>query len=485
MPVNRSIYILATQSNSGKTILVTALLRLVNRKNRVAAPFKAQNMSLNSYPALNGGEIALAQAMQAYASGFEPLVEMNPILLKPIGDMASEVIVMGKPVGLMEYREYSRSPLDKWRVIRGALGRLMTLTNGLIIGEGAGSAYEPNITNDVANFRPADYLNADVYVVLDISRGGAFTSALGLYNSVPVKWRELIKGFIINRFRGDSRILYDAVKWLEEKTGRRVLGVIPEVNEAHYLWPEDSEAMVDFGNGSIDVAVVSYPGVSNFHEFSVLAMEDVHVRFVKWPDSLGEPDLLVLPGAKNTALAMEWLRRSGLDSRIIRMAGSTPILAICGGFQLITEAMSDPTGVEFGNPGHVKGLGLIRARVVYHEDKIVAHSKAMLTVLPEKPIRGYEIRRGRLTYTGDEPSMIITERNGNPVKDSDGYFNEDRRIFATSLHDVLSNPEVREVVLTMAKGSKVATSEYTSISALLHWVDKVAAVVNSNLTIDL
>ncbi|ABW01099.1 cobyric acid synthase [Caldivirga maquilingensis] len=483
--MKKSIYILATQSNSGKTILVTALLRLVNRRSRVASPFKAQNMSLNSYPALNGGEIALAQAMQAYASGLEPLVEMNPILLKPIGDMASEVIVMGRPVGLMEYREYSRNPLDKWRIIRVALGRLMTLTNGLIIGEGAGSAYEPNITNDVANFRPADYLNADVYVALDISRGGAFTSALGLYNSVPVKWRELIKGFIINRFRGDSRILNDAVKWLEEKTGRRVVGVIPEINEAHYLWPEDSEAMVDFGNGSIDVAVVSYPGISNFHEFNVLAMEDVHVRFVKWPDSLGEPDLLVLPGAKNTALAMDWLRRSGLDRKIVKMAGSTPILAICGGFQLLTEYMSDPTGVEFGNPGHVKGLGLIKARVVYREDKIVAHSKAMLNTLPEKPIRGYEIRRGRLTYNGDEPGMIIIERNSNPVNEPDGYFNEDRRIFATSLHDVLSNPEVRGIVLTMAKGSRVTTSEYTSISALLHWIDELAAVINSNLTIDL
>ncbi|WP_291766203.1 cobyric acid synthase [Caldivirga sp. UBA161] len=483
--MKKSIYILATQSNSGKTVLVTALLRLINRRSRITVPFKAQNMSLNSYPALNGGEIALAQAMQAYAAGFEPLVEMNPILLKPIGDMTSEVIVMGKPVGLMEYREYSRSPLDKWRIIRNALIKLMNITNGLIIGEGAGSAYEPNITSDVANFRPADYLNADVYVVLDISRGGAFTSALGLYNSVPARWRDLIKGFIINRFRGDPRILDDAVKWLEEKTGRRVFGVIPEVNYAHYLWPEDSEAMVDFGNGSIDVAVVSYPGISNFHEFSVLAMEDVHVRFVKWPDSLGEPDLLILPGAKNTALAMDWLRRSGLDHKIIKMAGSTPILAICGGFQLITEVMSDPTGVEFGNPGHVKGLGLIKARVVYHEDKIVAHSKAMLNALPGKVIKGYEIRRGRLTYTGDEAGMIITERNGNPVREPDGYFNEDEGVFATSLHDILSNPEVRSLVLTMAKGSRVITSEYTSINALLHWVDEVATIVNSNLTIDL
>ncbi len=485
MAVKRSIYILATQSNSGKTMLVTALLRLINRKNRVAVPFKAQNMSLNSYPASNGGELALAQAMQAYASGFEPLVEMNPILLKPIGDMTSEVIVMGRAVGLMEYREYSRSPLDKWRIVRNALSRLRALTNGLVVGEGAGSAYEPNITSDVANFRPADYLNADVYVVLDISRGGAFTSAIGLYNSVPVKWRELIKGFIINRFRGDSRILEDAVKWLEEKTGRRVFGVIPEVNEAHYLWPEDSEAMVDFGDGSMDIAVVSYPGISNFHEFSVLSMEDAHVRFVKWPDSLGEPDLLILPGAKNTALAMDWLRRSGLDHKIIRMVGSTPILAICGGFQLLTEAMSDPTGVEFGNPGHIKGLGVIKARVTYHEDKIVAHSKAVFSGLSGRLITGYEIRRGRLTYIGDEPSMIITERNGTPVREPDGYFNEDKRILATSLHDVLSNPEVRGMVLTMAKGSRVNVSEYTSISALLHWVDEVAAVVNSNLTIDL
>lgn len=477
--MKRSIYVLATQSNSGKTILVTALLRLVNRKNRVAVPFKAQNMSLNSYPAFNGGEVALAQAMQAYAAGVKPIVEMNPILLKPVNEAASEVIVLGKPMGLMEYREYSRNPIDKWRIVRDSLLRLRSL--GLIIGEGAGSAYEPNITSDVANFRPADYLNADVYIVLDISRGGAFTSALGLYNAIPGRWRDLIKGFIINRFRGDPRILGDAVKWLEEKTGKGIYGIIPEVNEARYLWPEDSEAMVDFGNGSVDVAVVSYPGISNFHEFSVLTMEDVHVRFVKWPDSLGEPDLLVLPGAKNTALAMEWLRRSGLDEKVRRMAGSTPILAICGGFQLITDMMSDPTGIEFGNPGHIKGLGLVKAQVTYHSDKIVAHSRAIMN---DKLVTGYEIRRGRVRYTGDEPGMVIVERNGNPVNEPDGYFNEDGRIFATSLHDILSNPHVRELVLKMAKGS-VKVNSYSSIEVLMHWIDEVARVVNDNITMDL
>lgn len=481
--MKRNIYILATQSNSGKTVLVTALLRVVNRRSIVALPFKAQNMSLNSYPAFNGGEIALAQAMQAYAAGVKPMVEMNPILLKPIGEMMSEVIILGKPVGLMEYREYSGGALGKWRVIRDSLNKLTSM--GLIVGEGAGSAYEPNITNDVANFRPADYLNADVYVTLDISRGGAFTSALGLYNAVPGRWRELIKGFIINRFRGDHRILRDAIKWLEEKTGRRVYGIIPEIEDAHYLWPEDSEAMIDFGNGSIDVAILAYPGISNFHEFNVLMMEDAHVRFVKWPDSLGEPDLLVLPGAKNTALAMEWIRRSGLDDKVRKLAGSTPILAICGGFQLITELMSDPTGVEFGKPGHIKGLGLVKARVVYHRDKIVAHSKAVINGLTNGLITGYEIRRGRITYTGDEPGMVIVERNGSPTNEPDGYLSEDRRIIATSLHDSLSNPLVRKLVFKMVKGSVSINSEYTSIDALLHWVDKVATIVNNSLSIDL
>lgn len=479
--VKKNIYILATQSNSGKTLLVASLLRMVNSGGAVASPFKAQNMSLNSYPAFNGGEVALAQAMQAYAAGLRPMVEMNPILLKPMGDSVSEVIVLGKPIGPMNYAEYSRSPIDKWRIVRESMDKLLG-EFGHIIGEGAGSAYEPNITGDIANFRPAYYANADVYIVLDISRGGAFTGALGLYNAVPNRWRSLIRGFIINRFRGDPSLLRDAIEWLAEKTGRRVYGVIPEYENAWRLWPEDSEAMVDFGEGPMDVAVVAYPGISNFHEFNILSLERVHVRFVKHPDALGEPDLLILPGAKNTMKAMEWLRRGRLDRKIIKLSGSVPILAICGGFQLLSRRMSDPYGLEFGAPGHIDGLGLVDIEVVYMPDKIVAHSVAVMDN-PSMRLVGYEIRRGRIIYRGARPAMTIVSRNGEAVNEPDGYIDEGRRIVATSLHDSLSNPEFRRMVLSMA--GVESSSVLTSVEALLRWIDDFTEVVRNSIYIDI
>ncbi len=475
-----NIYVVSTQSNSGKTLIAAALLRLSRAR---AAPFKAQNMSLNSYPAYNGGEVALAQAMQAYAAGTLPLTYMNPILLKPMDEYRSEVIVLGRPIGAMEYSQYSKDMLSRWRVVKGSMDKLSEVYD-VIVGEGAGSAYEPNITGDIANFRPADYLNAGVYVVVDISRGGAFTSALGLYQSLIPRWRRLIRGFIINRFRGDRRLLEDAFKWLRDKTGVDVVGVVPDVPEAaRFIWPEDSEAMGDFGSGRLDVAIVAYPGISNFHEFNILALEDVHVRFVRWGDSLGEPDLIILPGAKNTLRAVEWLRSTGLYESLRRAAGSIPILAICGGFQLLGRILSDPTGVEFGSPGHIHGLGILGIDVTYMADKIVSHSlaKPIIDIGFEGPIKGYEIRRGRIIYSGAKPAFTILERNGQPVMEPDGYFNEESRILGLSIHDSLSNPELRSVVIKMAGG--VPRSSLDSIQMLINNIDEFSRIVKENVYI--
>ncbi|MGC8598068.1 MAG: cobyric acid synthase, partial [Thermocladium sp.] len=355
------MYIVSTSSNSGKTVIVTAIVHALSRRARVA-PFKAQNMSLNSYPAVDGGEVAVAQAMQAYAAGVEPVTAMNPVLLKPLGDDRSEVIIRGRPFSINGFREYSASILDKWRIVREAIDELR-MGFDVVVGEGAGSAFEPNI-RDVTNFRAAEYLGSDVYVVLDIDRGGAFTSALGLMASIPPRWRRLVKGFIINRFRGDEGLLEGAVKWLRERTGKRVVGIIPWM-DVHRLWPEDSESMEGFGSGPLDVAVVAYPWISNFNEFHALSLEpDVGVRFVR-SGSLGEPDLIILPGSRNVPASLEWLRRTGLEAQLRRVLGSSLVLGICGGFQLMATKISDPLGVEGGAPGHYRGLGLGDFAVTY------------------------------------------------------------------------------------------------------------------------
>ena len=476
------MYILSTSSNSGKTVIVTAIVHALSRRARVS-PFKAQNMSLNSYPAVDGGEVAVAQAMQAYAAGVEPVTAMNPILLKPLSDDRSEVIVRGRPFSINGFREYSSSILDKWRIVREAIDELRSGFD-LIVGEGAGSAFEPNI-RDVTNFRAAEYLGGDVYVVLDIDRGGAFTSALGLMESIPPRWRRLVKGFIINRFRGDESLLDGAVKWLMERTGKRVVGVIPWMDMSR-LWPEDSESMMGFGSGPLDVAVIAYPWISNFNEFQALTLEpDVSVRFVR-SGALGEPDLVVLPGSRNVPASLEWLRRTGLESRLRRLIGSTPILGVCGGFQLMASKISDPHGVEGGSPGHYRGLGLGDFEVAYGLDKVVSRSVARLLHPEELVFTGYEIHRGHVTYGSSAPASIILERNGVSAMVMDGIWDEERGVMGTHLHGALGDPGFRELILNEARrrrGLPSRRSQGGLIDALLAGVKTISEAVWSRLDI--
>ncbi|GGP18958.1 cobyric acid synthase [Thermocladium modestius] len=477
------MFVLSTSSNSGKTVIVTAIARVLSRRARVA-PFKAQNMSLNSYPAVDGGEVAVAQAMQAYAAGVEPSTAMNPILLKPLGDDRSEVIVRGRPAFIGGFGEYSSSILDRWRVVRGAVDELRSGFD-LVVGEGAGSAFEPNI-RDVANFRAAEYLGGGAYVVLDIERGGAFTSALGLMASIPPRWRGLVRGFIINKFRGEEGLLDGAVRWLEERTGRRVVGVIPWM-DVHKLWPEDSESMEGFGSGPLDVAVIAYPWISNFNEFQPLSLEpDVGVRFVRG-GSLGEPDLIILPGSRNVPASLEWLRRTGLEAQLRRALGSSLVLGVCGGFQLMAARISDPLGVEGGAPGHYRGLGLGDFEVVYAAEKVVSRSRAQLVEPVELEFRGYEIHRGRVSYGSARPSSLIVERNGSRVEVLDGVWDEALGVAGTHLHGALGDPGFRELVLNEARrrrGLPQRRSGGGLIDALLAGVDEVARVVRDRLDLD-
>ncbi|WP_054842195.1 cobyric acid synthase [Vulcanisaeta distributa] len=492
-----NIYILSTMSDSGKTAIVSALLRILRVRGFHASPFKAQNMSLNSYPAIEGGEIALAQAMQAYVAGLMPSIYHNPILIKPMSSDRAEYVILGKPRAQLSFNEY----LNNYPIRRLAINavkvsiRRLTEEYDVVIGEGAGSAYEPNLANrDIANFRPAEWLGANVFVVLDIDRGGSFIQGLGLMRSLPPRWRRLVRGFIINKFRGDERLLDSAIKWLEERTGRPVLGgVLPYVDDL-WLWPEDSMDLRPIGNGPLDIALIAYPYISNFNDVYPLILEDdVTVRVVRSPKELGEPHLVILPGSKNVVASLDWMRRVGLDRALMRIKGSAVILGICGGFQALGKVLSDPHGLEAGVPGNYNGLGLVNVNTVYGVEKIVSLSKAVGLrggELEGIEVRGgYEIHRGVPQYVGDEPLIMIKERNGRPAEQVDGgVFRERDLVIGVTLHDSLGDPNFRNFVLNMAREiaglPKRNSQGLTSIDLLMRQIDKFSSVVKDALNID-
>jgi adenosylcobyric acid synthase len=487
-----SIYLVSTMSDSGKTTLVTAILRLLSRRGLRAAPFKAQNMSLNSYPTIEGGEIALAQAMQAYAAGLLPSVYYNPVLIKPMGMDKAEYVILGKPRAQLTFSEYLADRDFRRLVVKAVREGVNKLRRDfdVVVGEGAGSAYEPNLASkDIANFRPAEWLGAGVFVILDIDRGGSFIQGLGLMRALPPRWRRLVRGFIINKFRGNPRLLDDAIKWLESRTGRPVIGVLPYIEDL-WLWPEDSMDLRPLGNGPLDIALIAYPYVSNFNDIYPLILEsDVTVRIVRSPQELGEPHMVILPGSKNVIASIEWMRRTGMDKALARIRGSAVILGICGGFQALGKIISDPHGLEAGAPGTYRGLGFVNVNTVYGVEKVVSLSRAIGLVgdIEGVEIRGYEIHRGIPQYVGDKPLVVIKERNGEAVNQLDGVFREDELIIGVTLHDSLGDPAFREFVLNIARenaGLPKRRSSLSSIDLLLSQVDKLVSVIKDSLDVD-
>ncbi len=484
----KGLMIVATSSSAGKTFLATALCRLLADRGYRVAPFKPQNMSLNSFPAIDGGEIALAQAMQAYAAKVDPLSIMNPVLLKPMGAMLSEVIVRGKPVAITSFREYwARYRPALWRVIVESFDELASIYDTVIV-EGAGSCAEPNLLEgDIANLRIAVEKKLPAVLVTDIERGGAFASVLGTLEILPPSMRDRIVGIVINKFIGDERILEPAIRWLESRTGKKVLGVIPKV-ETH-LWPEDSQNLASFGDGPIDVAVIAYPTISNFSDLDSLKLEpDTRVRIVRNVSELGEPDLVILPGCRSTIRAIEWLKEKGFDRALGRVAGYSRVLAICGGAQIAGKRITDLYGVEAGTPTHVEGLELVGYSTVYGLKKVVSHSYAVpyaseLSDVGE--LWGYEIRRGKLVYDSAKPALLIVARNRVAAYELDGAIQGN--LIATHLHGILSNPGFRAWLLNAIRKNRGLPLRYgdeTWFCLLEHELAKVVKVVMHSIDMD-
>ena len=462
------IMMMGTSSHVGKSILATAMCRILYRKGKKVVPFKAQNMALNSYVTRDGDEMGRAQVAQAEAAGMEPMVDMNPVLLKPTGNAASQVIIMGKPVGNMSAREYHRGySLKAFDAVKEALGRLDKEYDTIVI-EGAGSPAEINLkANDIVNMRVAKYLQAPVLLIADIDRGGALASLVGTLELLDEEERALVKGLVINKFRGDVTLLTPAIDFLEEKTGKPVLGVVPHIDQMG-IDDEDSVSLEEKQSapteGDIRIAVIQTPKISNFTDFDALAHEkDVALYYVKSVEDLGEPDVIMLPGSKNTTEDMLYLRKSGLGEKILAHAkAGKAVIGICGGYQMLGEVIRDPQHTESQND-EVAGLGLLGMETVFASEKLTSQVVAqcqdlhfMGQSISADNLHGYEIHMGHTAFTreADKHPFTVCQRRGKTCASQEGTANAAGNVFGTYIHGVFDNDVFRRSVLNALRHSK-------------------------------
>jgi len=437
----RAIMVVGTTSHAGKSLLVTAICRILSRRGWRLAPFKAQNMALNAYVTPSGGEIGHAQAVQAWAAGVVPSVEMNPILLKPQGDMTSQVVLKGKAVGKVNAADYYEQFFETgWQAVEESLQRLSEEFD-LLVCEGAGSPAEINLKHrDLANMRVAKYLNAPTLLVVDIDRGGAFAHVVGTLELLEPEERALIKGIVINKFRGQRSILQPGIDWLQERTGIPVIGVIPWLEQSFPA--EDSLSLLDRptsygGSGEITVAVLRLPRISNFTDFDPLEAEpSINLRYISPKPPLGHPDALIIPGSKTTIADLIVLHKTGMTEEIQNyVAAGGTVLGICGGFQMLGKILADPEGIE-GQEGRYKGIGLLPLKTVIAGQK-VARQRQVTSNLPQEglPVSGYEIHQGRTRPMDEETTGI------NPLFDdaSLGVVDETESVWGTYLHGLFDN----------------------------------------------
>lgn len=398
----KSIMVQGTTSNAGKSLITAALCRIFAQDGFRAAPFKSQNMALNSFITKDGFEMGRAQVMQAEAAGIEPDVRMNPILLKPTGDKGSQVVLNGRVFRDMTAGEYYNYKEEMVPHITRAYNSLSEEYDIIVI-EGAGSPAEINLKQqDIVNMGMAKIADAPVIIVGDIDRGGVFASLAGTMLLFDEEEKSRVKGFVINKFRGDLKLLEPGLKMLEDITGVDVLGVVPylkvDIDDEDSL----SERLIHGHEQKlVDIAVIRLPRISNFTDFNVFSViEGVSLRYVSSQRELGDPDMIIIPGTKNTIDDLKWLRQSGLEARIIRFAGAgNPVFGVCGGYQMLGQMIHDPENVEGG--GSIKGLGLLNAETTFYREKTTVQTKCRINSidgfyrdLSGIEVSGYEIHMG-------------------------------------------------------------------------------------------
>ena len=491
----RLIMIQGTASHVGKSVLVTALCRIFKQDGFSVAPFKAQNMSLNSYVTPDGGEIARAQAVQAESAGIAPSVEMNPILLKPEAHSRSQVVVLGRAQKSISACDYYKLKSQLWPLVTKALDSLRSKYEIVVI-EGAGSPAEINLADDeIVNMRLARYCRAPVLLVGDIDRGGVFASLLGTLWLLDPMDAHLVKAMVINKFRGDPALLESGLKFLEMKAGIPVAGVIPYFDDI-YIAQEDSVALEQAtpqpGACQIDIAVIKLPHISNFDDFDPLAKErGVRVRYVKSVRELNYPDLIILPGSKTTVSDLQWLNRNGLGHRITQLYyQGTFIIGICGGYQMLGQRIDDPEHVE-SEFSHQEGLGLLPITTTFLPDKetnqikgkVIADS-GLLGEAVDTCFEGYEIHMGRTKSEGGKAAFRIWERSGQACDIPDGCLDDSGRVLGTYIHGLFHNKELRRSILRCIASNKGCSITLANAEEQRDY-DRLAGLVRGSLDMDL
>ncbi|MDR3539413.1 MAG: cobyric acid synthase [Desulfosporosinus sp.] len=451
------LMIQGTSSSVGKSVLAAAFCRIFYQEGYLVSPFKAQNMALNSFVTAAGGEMGRAQVVQAQAAGVEPDVRMNPILLKPSGPSGSQVVIMGQSQGnvtaLRYHGEYQRMT---WPYVQDALQSLLDEYEIVVI-EGAGSPAEVNLkSNDIVNMRVALEANAPVLLVADIDRGGALASVVGTLELVEPNERAMIKGIIFNKFRGELALLQPALDFIAERTGIPVVGVVPYFkiripDEDSVALNESSEQPSAALSEQLDVAVIRFPYISNFTDFDALQDEqDVSVRYVTEVGNLGKPDLIILPGSKNTLADLRFLHESGLGRQISKLTeDDVPLIGICGGYQMMGRSVMDPLHTE-SELEEVLGLGILPMVTEFYPQKHTVQSTG--TILSNQDffkactgetVVGYEIHMGR--STPDEGQAPLFNLMSNGVSYADGL--QAGNAYGTYLHGIFDNDSLRTALL--------------------------------------
>ncbi|MCI0420589.1 MAG: cobyric acid synthase [Acidobacteria bacterium] len=468
--------VLGTASHVGKSILVTALCRIFRQDGFRVAPFKAQNMALNSYPCKDGAEIGRSQVVQAEAAGVDPEADMNPILLKPTSDRASQVIVGGRVFRNLEASEYYSLRVELFPKVLESYSRLASRFE-LIVLEGAGSPVEMNLKeNDLVNLRMAQAVQSPVLLVAGIDRGGVFASIVGTWELLTPEERQLVKGFVVNRFRGDPKLFESGVEFLERRTGVRVLGVIPYIHDLR-IAEEDSVALDDQrartdhrskseGCSEIRIGVLRLPRISNYTDFDVWQTEPgVTLQYLRSPAEVSAVDLLILPGTKNTIDDLAFLRQHGFEAGLRRHhLDGKPIVGICGGMQMLGQWIYDPDGVESEVP-EIAGFGFLPIETVLEREKVTAQVKASRAGRQEQ-LEGYEIHMGVTRYLpGAAPKLRIWERSGQRVNVLDGASDDTGQVWGTYLHGIFDNDEFRREVLQSLRDLKKQSELLGSVGA--------------------
>jgi len=492
----RAIMVLGTSSHVGKSLLTAALCRIFAQQGCRVAPFKSQNMSLNSAATVEGLEIGRAQALQAEAAGVAASVHMNPVLIKPSGDCSSQVVVRGKIWGQISAADYHQRRVEELMPAVRESYQTLASSFQVIILEGAGSPAEINLKqHDIANMRMAEMADAACLLVGDIDRGGVFASLLGTVELLDSAERDRIRGFCINKFRGDLSLLEPGVRMMEDRLGKPCLGVVPYL-PALALDEEDSVGMppVTRTGWSISahtpdrplrIAVVALPSFSNFTDFDSLRAEPaVDLLFCRSAEPLANADVVILPGSKQTMSDLEWMREVGLDQAVRNHARFGLVVGICGGLQMLGHSLSDPLGVE--RQGRMPGLGLLPISTTMQAQKVTRICSGTIDggalfgqPLPEGRIAGYEIHVGKSLYLDHaEPFATLSSR------ELDGCISADRQILGSYLHGIFDEDCFRHAFVTAARNFR----KLTSPSALNPWktqreesLDRLARQVSQSL----